>query len=141
MNNELSLIIKNARKDYDMTQQQLADSIGVSKSYINKIEHGQTKKPSLEVLNKLASILQLDYVDIIETANYDIEDLITKENIIDYYMNYNLDEELHFKYIEGKKEVNINRVLEDYREDKISSLDTIYLFIYWIKQEEDKKFL
>ena len=56
-------------------------------------------------------------------------------------MNYNLDEELQFKYIEGKKEININKVLEDYKEDKISSLDTIYLFIYWIKQEEDKKFL
>jgi HTH-type transcriptional regulator / antitoxin HipB len=37
---ELSDLIKTARLDAGMTQQQLADKIGTQKSYISKIENG-----------------------------------------------------------------------------------------------------
>ncbi|GAA4448990.1 helix-turn-helix transcriptional regulator [Rurimicrobium arvi] len=37
---ELSEMIKSARKEAGMTQQQLADKIGSQKSYISRIENG-----------------------------------------------------------------------------------------------------
>jgi ribosome-binding protein aMBF1 (putative translation factor) len=37
---ELSDLIKTARQEAGMTQQQLADKIGTQKSYISKIENG-----------------------------------------------------------------------------------------------------
>ena len=38
----LSEMLRQARKDANMTQQQLADKIGTKKTYISRIENGRT---------------------------------------------------------------------------------------------------
>ena len=76
MNNELAIIIKENRTKKGYSQKQLADLVGVSKSYINKIEHSSTKQPSIQILNRLSVALEIDFVDLIESANYEIEDIL-----------------------------------------------------------------
>lgn len=55
--------IKAARKNQNITQEQLAESCGLSASYIGHIERG-TRIPSLETLCKISSLLgiSLDYM-------------------------------------------------------------------------------
>ncbi len=138
MNNDLN-IIKEARKNKDMTQQELADSIGVTKAYINKIENGVTKKPSLNVLERLASILDINYVDIVEEFGYDIEDLISEQTIIKFFREYEPSEEVNIKYLYNKKEYMSEDIMNDFINDRISQLDAIYLFINLIEVEKEKK--
>ena len=50
--------IQKARKDAKMTQEQLAEKVGVSTTYIGFIEQGRYA-PSLEVLEKIAKRLKI----------------------------------------------------------------------------------
>lgn len=56
--------IKRVRKKAGLTQEKLAEQAGLSTSYIGYIEIGH-KKPSLKVLNKVASILKVKVKDLI----------------------------------------------------------------------------
>ncbi|HEY4963927.1 MAG TPA: helix-turn-helix transcriptional regulator [Candidatus Saccharimonadales bacterium] len=48
--------IKQLRLEQDMTQQMLADKIGVDRSYMGFLERGE-RNPSLEVIIKIAKAL------------------------------------------------------------------------------------
>ena len=48
--------IKQLRLEQDMTQQNLADKIGVDRSYMGFLERGE-RNPSLEVIIKIAKAL------------------------------------------------------------------------------------
>ena len=135
MNSNLNLI-KEARKNKNMTQQQVADKIGVTKAYINKIENGVTKKPSLNILENLALLLDIDYVNIAEEFGYDIEDLISEQAILKFLNEYEPDEEVCIKYLYSKKKYTSEDIIKDFKNKKISQLDAIYLFINLIKEEE-----
>jgi len=50
--------LKAARLAHRLTQQQLADAVGVGRSYISLMEHG-TYTPSLRVAQQLASVLHM----------------------------------------------------------------------------------
>lgn len=50
--------IQKARKISGMTQEELADKVGVSRAYMGYIEQGRNA-PSLEVLNKIARVLRI----------------------------------------------------------------------------------
>ncbi len=56
--------IQRLRKKAKITQEELGDKAGLSTPYIGYIEIGQ-KKPSLKVLNKIASILNVKVKDLI----------------------------------------------------------------------------
>lgn len=73
--------IQKYRKDKKLTQQELADKIGISKSHMSKIEINN-KKPSLELLFKIAEKLnvslydltgQSDFVKIIDSKIQEVE--------------------------------------------------------------------
>ena len=49
--------IQRKRKEMGLTQEELADKIGVSRAYMGYIEQGRNA-PSLEVLDKIARILK-----------------------------------------------------------------------------------
>ncbi|QOX65115.1 helix-turn-helix transcriptional regulator [Anoxybacterium hadale] len=52
------------RTQRGLTQQQLADEIGISKSYLSKIESPNTNKPfSLDVLFSLSETLNIKIID------------------------------------------------------------------------------
>ena len=56
--------IRKLRRKVKITQEQLADKTGLSTTYIGYIEIGQ-RKPSLKVLNKIASVLKVKVKDLI----------------------------------------------------------------------------
>lgn len=144
MNNELAIIIKENRIKKGYSQKQLADLVGVSKSYINKIEHSNTKQPSIQVLNRLSMILQIDFVDLIESANYEVEDILINENLfndfINRYESSHLNNDIQSEYTKNNI-IDINKVIIDYKEGNISNIDATYLFIVWTIQMEEKRTL
>ncbi|WP_177199267.1 helix-turn-helix domain-containing protein [Clostridium frigidicarnis] len=56
--------IKKLRKERNLTQKQLAELIKISTSYLQQLELGQKENPSINVLDKLAEVLnvQVDYL-------------------------------------------------------------------------------
>jgi transcriptional regulator with XRE-family HTH domain len=54
--------LRTIRKKNGLTQAELARRVGVSRSYINKIENGEAK-PSLALLERIASILGVSIKD------------------------------------------------------------------------------
>lgn len=58
-------IILNRRIERKMSQQQLAELVGVSQSLINHIEHGR-KNPSVEVLVRICKVLDIEFMTIPE---------------------------------------------------------------------------
>lgn len=61
--NQFGQLIKDSRKNKNLTQEQLAERVGVSLRYISKIEN-EGKKPSVEVLENLVHILTIPPNDI-----------------------------------------------------------------------------
>ena len=51
--------IKNSRIDLDLTQQEVAEQIGMNQSNYSKIERNQ-QEPSLEQLRQICRLLRLD---------------------------------------------------------------------------------
>lgn len=138
MEKTLGDVIKDARIDCNMTQRELADAIKVSKSYINKIEHDQTKKPRFEVLDRLSLVLGLQFLDIVEMAGYDIgeiklwEDL--KHNVLNYKYEY-FNDEIKNDYIVNDN-IDIYKVIDDCKSKRLGDLEAIYLFTEWLKPEK-----
>lgn len=62
--------LQKARQDKSLTQQQLAEKLGISESYLAYIESGaRQKKLDLEMASKLASILGLNIQQIVKYEN------------------------------------------------------------------------
>lgn len=57
------MVLKMAREKKRMTQEQLAEAVGVSRSTIAMIENG-TNQPSLVVAKKIASVLDMSIEEI-----------------------------------------------------------------------------
>ncbi len=55
----IELYIKEKRIEKNLTQEQLANLSGVSKSYIGDLERGE-KEPTISVLCKIAKALDVD---------------------------------------------------------------------------------
>ena len=57
-------VLKNLRESKNMTQEQLANAIGVERSSIGKYEGTKDNGPSLDVLKKIASFfhVSIDYL-------------------------------------------------------------------------------
>lgn len=59
MKNRVGITIKSKRKEYELTQEELAEKAGVTPSYIGQIERGKTY-PSFEVLARITTMLSID---------------------------------------------------------------------------------
>ncbi len=57
--------IKKYRGDLGLTQEDLAEKVGVSRVYIGYVEQGRNT-PSLEILEKIAKALKSRLADLIE---------------------------------------------------------------------------
>ncbi len=60
---KLGLQIKRIREDKNLTQQKLADKVGIHLSYIGNIEIG-AKQPSLQTLFRIAEVLGVKVSDL-----------------------------------------------------------------------------
>ena len=56
--------IRKRRNELDLTQEELADKVGISRVYIGYIEQGR-HAPSLEVLEKIAKALNIRLSDLL----------------------------------------------------------------------------
>lgn len=59
-------MLKTLRERGEMTQVELAKKAGVTQTYIAKLEAGDKKNPSLEVLKKLARALGVPLGELLE---------------------------------------------------------------------------
>lgn len=64
--------IAEIRKRKGYTLSELADLANVSKSYLSNIERNINKNPSLDVMQKIAKVLNVDFMLLIE-PNLDID--------------------------------------------------------------------
>lgn len=54
--------VQKARKQIGLTQEDIADKIGISRAYMGYIEQGRNA-PSLEIIEKLAKVLKVSIKD------------------------------------------------------------------------------
>ena len=63
---KLSRVLKQLREANNMTQVELAKRASVTQTYIAKLEAGDKKNPSLEVLKRLARALGVPVTELLE---------------------------------------------------------------------------
>jgi transcriptional regulator with XRE-family HTH domain len=62
----LSRVLKTLRESRDLTQVELAKRADVTQAYIAKLEAGEKKNPSLDVLKRLARALGVPVTELLE---------------------------------------------------------------------------
>ena len=55
----LGKLLKDARVKAGMSQAQLAETIGISRSYLSQLEHGVYPRPTLAVLDRITEVLDI----------------------------------------------------------------------------------
>lgn len=136
MNNELAQLVSNARIKKGISQRELAKMIGVSNAIISRIENGLVKKPNYITLSKLSAILSIDLMDLFESVDYAYEDILTLQHINDFYNLDGISEETLKKYL-NSNEIDIVKVKNDYRNNKINELEAISIFLRYLKLFRD----
>ena len=67
--------IKERRVELAMTQEQVADQVGVKPNYIGYLERGM-RKPSDEICGRIADVLGLDQKDLFFLANPHVKEIL-----------------------------------------------------------------
>lgn len=57
--------IQKLRKDVDITQEELADKLGISRTHMGHIEQGR-KSPSLELMERISRVLKVKLSELFE---------------------------------------------------------------------------
>jgi transcriptional regulator with XRE-family HTH domain len=60
---DLATKIQLHRKKQRMTQRELADMVGISRTYLSMLENGTATNPSCDVVNRLSQVLSLATFD------------------------------------------------------------------------------
>lgn len=81
---DLKQRIKSIRDDNNLTQQQFADAIGVSRSVVSQIEIGKIH-PTLEVIKKIAKVYSIPYNYLLD-EELEVESQIASEHVTQYKM-------------------------------------------------------
>jgi transcriptional regulator with XRE-family HTH domain len=55
------MILKTARQKAGLNQVELGDRVGVTGQYIGKLERGEAKNPSREILQRIAQVLDIPF--------------------------------------------------------------------------------
>ena len=61
----LGKMLKQRRKEKPMTQAALAEKVGVSQTYIAKLESGDKKNPTVDLLKKIAKALGVPVAELL----------------------------------------------------------------------------
>ncbi|MBO8157930.1 MAG: helix-turn-helix domain-containing protein [Bacillaceae bacterium] len=65
--------IKELREQKNMSLTELAKRAGIAKSYLSSIERGIQKNPSIQKLEKIAKVLDIDLHQLIQNHENDME--------------------------------------------------------------------
>ncbi|MEQ8156671.1 MAG: helix-turn-helix transcriptional regulator [Clostridiaceae bacterium] len=98
--------LKKWRKERKLTQAELAESVGVSGAYIQQLELGKKTNPSLEVVLKICSALQI--------APFDLEFEYDDEDMYKYLMNKSMQNSLDVLQKELKEGIEIINIAVDF---------------------------
>ena len=71
--------IRQLRKEKDLTLEQLAEKTDSSKGYIWELENRETKKPSAEKLQKIADVLGVTTVFLLDEGKASPDDDVMKQ--------------------------------------------------------------
>jgi len=81
--------IKSAREKKGWSQYKLAKEADVRPSTISQIESGARQKPSIDVLQKVASALSLTVSQLLgQTSGDDFQDLLQNEDVKIFFRNF-----------------------------------------------------
>ena len=95
--------IKRCRQEKNISQRELGRRINKTGQLISSIERGETT-PSMDTINKIATVLEVDISNLISSSNLDLKDTDTKvalmiriEEIInhlrdDFFKDYAVEE-------------------------------------------------
>lgn len=76
----LGVWVRQTRTQQGMSQRELADSAGLSRSYVCDIERGRGNEPSLNTLDKLAGALGASRSDLMKASGLIDKALVPKES-------------------------------------------------------------
>lgn len=125
--------IKEIRRSKKITQIELSEKTGVSISYIQQLEYGKKKNPSLEVLKLISEALEVNISDLTELyENKSVEDNI-QMYILDKYVDERYSGEI--KEILEKAITRFSEKIEDTQLDERdlrSLIDDSYKYIEFL---------
>ena len=70
MTGELGQELRNVRRTLGLSLKAAAEPAGISATYLQKLETGEVKTPSPNVLHRLSGALNVPYPDLMELAGY-----------------------------------------------------------------------
>jgi transcriptional regulator with XRE-family HTH domain len=70
MPRDLGASLKRARESAGTSLESTATPAKISATYLQKLERGQVQNPSPRVLGRLAAVLGLSYLDVMQLAGY-----------------------------------------------------------------------
>lgn len=76
--------IAELRKRKGFTLSELAERTNISKSYLSNIERNLNKNPSLEIMKRIASVLNVDMITLLKTNNDKDAQLHIEKEWIDF---------------------------------------------------------
>ena len=115
--------IRTLRKNMDKTQQNLADSVGVSRIYIQALESNR-RMPSMKLLHRLAEALQASVTDLVDdypnkSGRMQLEELLSSGEVDIWFRKRKLnDSELR------RVERVIQAVLDDWDQEELNEKGT-----------------
>ncbi|RFU64756.1 helix-turn-helix domain-containing protein [Peribacillus glennii] len=110
--------IAEIRKKRGYSLSELAKMAKVSKSYLSNIERGLNKNPSLQVMIRIAAVLEIDLVTLLK-AETDLEtNLYIEKEWVDF--------------VNELKELGLDK-------EQIQQYKTLIEFIKWQNQNSDRK--
>ena len=78
----LGLRMKTLRKSRGLTQKGLAETVNVSRIYIQSLESNR-RLPSMKLLKRLAEALEVDVVDLVQNPHRDVSGKLLLEEVLD----------------------------------------------------------
>lgn len=88
--------ISNIRKSQGYTLSELADRVGISKSYLSNIERDLKQNPSIQVMERIAAALHVDLNHLLQSnADMQSEQLLEKEwiDFVQEFKNTGIEKE------------------------------------------------
>lgn len=94
MGNGLGEFLQNCRKKHNLSLRDFAEKLGISHSYLNRLENGYDIRsgkpvtPTVETLHQIAQSLNMDLGEILEISGYSVgETYVEKDGSVttDYY--------------------------------------------------------
>ena len=118
--------LSNLRKDYDLSQKQLADQLHVTHSQISRIESGETKNPNISIIIDAARFFHVstDYLlgitQITSPKSYDISELGLSEEAVTRLITRRIDVDILNRLLEHENFPKLCIMIRNYFDDTIA---------------------